>query len=114
MPDPPRHAAPPPAPKPVPEIKARVAPYRPISPALRRWIVLLTLATVVGLPWLMIQPHLKLRAAKAARAEAAALAACPPAAASAAAGCPGSRMPVTVLPVTVLPVRMLPARPGGG
>ena len=76
----------------------RLAPYRPISPALRRWIVLLALATVVGLPWLMIQPHLKLRAARAARAEAAARAACPPDAASAAPGCPGSRMPVMLLP----------------
>ena len=81
------------------EIEPRVAPYRPISPALRRWIVLLALATVVGLPWLMIQPHLKLRDAKATRAKAAALAACPPDAASAAAGCPGSRMPVMVLPL---------------
>ena len=85
-------------PKPAPVIEPRVAPYRPISPALRRWIVVLALATVVGVPWLMIQPHLKLRAAKAARAEAAARAACPPSAASAAPGCPGSRMPVMVLP----------------
>ena len=75
-----------------------MAPYRPISPALRRGIVLLALATVVGVPWLMLQPHLKLRAAKAARAEQAALAACPPGAASAAPGCPGGPMPVRVLP----------------
>ena len=83
---------------PAAEIEPRVLPYRPISPRLRRWIVLLALATVVGLPWLMIQPHLKLRAAKAARAEAAALAACPPDATSAAPGCPGARMPVMLLP----------------
>ena len=81
-----------------PAIAPRVAPYRPISPALRRWIVLLALATVLGLPWLMIQPHLKLRAAKAARAEAAARTACPPDAASAAPGCPGAALSVRLLP----------------
>ena len=86
------------APAPAPEPQPRLAPYRPVSPALRRWILLLVLVTVVGLPWLMIQPHLKLRAAKAARAEAAARAACPHDAASAAPGCPGSRMPVMMLP----------------
>ena len=80
------------------DIAPRLAPYRPISPALRRWIALLALASVVGLPWLMIQPHLRLRAAKAARAEAAGQAACPPGAASAAPGCPGARMPVMLLP----------------
>ena len=96
MPDHRRPAAQPPLP--ATEIEPQLAPYRPISPRLRRWIGLLALATVVGLPWLMIQPHLKLRAAKAARAEAAALAACPPGAASAAPGCPGARMPVMVLP----------------
>ena len=83
---------------PATDIAPQLAPYRPISRALRRWILLLTLASVVGLPWLMIQPHLKLRAAKAARAEAAGHAACPPGAASAAPGCPGARMPVTLLP----------------
>ena len=82
------------------ETQPRVPAYRPISPGLRRWIVLLALATVVGVPWLMIQPHLKLRAAKAARAEAAARAACPPDAASAAPGCPGGRMPVMLLPAS--------------
>ncbi len=87
-----------PTPAPAPETQPRLAPYRPVSPALRRWILLLVLVTVVGLPWLMIQPHLKLRAAKAARAEAAARAACPPDAASAAPGCPGSPMPVMMLP----------------
>ena len=96
MPDRPTTRQPPP--KPAPGIEPRLAPYRPISAGLRRWIVLLALVTVVGVPWLMIQPHLKLRAAKAARAQAAALAACPPGAASAAPGCPGSRMPVIVLP----------------
>lgn len=60
--------------------------------------MLLALATVLGVPWLMIQPHLKLRAAKAARAAAAARAACPQDGASAAPGCPGGRMPVMVLP----------------
>ena len=94
----PRHPPEPAAPAPAPAVEPRVPPYRPISPALRRWIVLLALVTVVGVPWLMIQPHLKLRAAKAARAEAAARAACPPDAASAAPGCPGARMPVMVLP----------------
>ena len=96
MPDRPTTIQPPTEPAPV--IEPRLAPYRPISARLRRWIVVLALATVVGVPWLMIQPHLQLRAAKAARTEAAALAACPPGAASAAQGCPGSRMPVFMLP----------------
>lgn len=96
MPDPRRPAAKPPLL--ATELAPRLAPYHPISPALRRWIVLLALATVVGVPWLMIQPHLKLRAAKAARTEAAGRAACPPDAASAAPGCPGARMPVMLLP----------------
>ena len=59
--------------------------------------MLLTLATVIGLAALMLEPHRLMTAAKAARAEAAALAACPPDAASAAPGCPGSMQPVLIL-----------------
>lgn len=91
------HRPPPAAPK-QPAVEPQLAPYRPISPRLRRWIVVLTLVTALGLALLLLQPQLRLLAAKAARADAAALAACPPGQASAAPGCPGSPMPVRVLP----------------
>lgn len=81
-----------------PAVEPSLPPYRPVSNRLRRWIVLLTGITVVGLTLLMLRPQMQLLAAKAVRADAAALAACPPDAASAAPGCPGSRMPVRMLP----------------
>ena len=81
-----------------PGIAPQWLPYRPITPQRKLLIVALTLATVIGLALLMLQPQRLLSAAKAARAEAAALAACPPGAASAAPGCPGSAMPVLMLP----------------
>jgi hypothetical protein len=83
-----------------PAVEPQLPPYRPVSSRLRRWIVLLTLLTVVAIAVLMLRPQMRLAAAKAARADAAALAACPPDAASAAPGCPGSRMPVLMLPAT--------------
>ena len=75
-------------------------PYRPTTLRHLLLIVLLTLATVLGIALAMLQPHKQLMAAKASRDKAAALAACPPAAVSAAPGCPGSRMEVWVLPAT--------------
>lgn len=87
-----------PPPHPGPAVEPQLDAYRPISPRLRGVIVLLTLATVLVIAVLMLQPHRRLTAAKAARAEAARLAACPPGAASAAPGCPGGRMEVLVLP----------------
>jgi hypothetical protein len=83
-----------------PAVEPRLDPYRPLSSRLRGLIVLLTLATVVLIAVLMLQPHRRLMAAKAARAQAAALAACPVGQASAAPGCPGGRMEVMVLPAT--------------
>lgn len=93
--------APPKPPKPA--VEPVLPPYRPVRGRLRAWIVGLTLVTVVGIAVLMVQPHLQLRAAKAARAEAAARSACPGDAASAAPGCPGSTMPVMVLPAAPRP-----------
>ena len=81
-----------------PAVEPSLPPYQPVSNRLRRWIMVLTLLTVVGLTLLMLRPQMQLLAAKAARADAAALLACPPDAASAAPGCPGSRMPVLMLP----------------
>jgi hypothetical protein len=75
----------------------QLTPFRPVSPRQRRWIVLLTLATVALLAVLMLQPSRELALAKARRAEAAARAACPPGAASIAPGCPGGPMSVIVL-----------------
>ena len=96
---PPGAAGPPRQPaKPGPEAEPQLDAYRPITPRLHGVIVLLTLATVLVIAVLMLQPHRRLTAAKAARAEAARIAACPPGAASAAPGCPGSRMEVLVLP----------------
>ena len=83
-----------------PGIEPQLPPFRPVTPRRKLLIVGLTLATVLGLAALMLEPHRLLTAAKAARAEAAALAACPPDAASAAPGCPGSVMPVLMLPMT--------------
>lgn len=85
-------------PKPAPEVEPQLDAYRPITPRLKGLIVLLTLATVLVIAVLMLQPHRRLTAAKAARAEAARIAVCPPGAASAAPGCPGGRMEVLVLP----------------
>lgn len=65
----------------------------------------LTLATVVLIAVLMLQPSRELAAAKARRAAAAALAACPPGAASVAPGCPGGTMAVKVLPPAPQPQR---------
>ena len=67
------------------------------------WIVLLTLATVIGIALAMLRPQARLSAAKLARAEAARLVACPPGAASALPGCPGSVMPVLMLPAASPP-----------
>ena len=81
-----------------PAVEPRLDAFRPVSARLKGLIVLLTLATVVLIAVVMLQPHRRLMAAKAARAEATARAACPPGQASAAPGCPGGRMDVMVLP----------------
>ena len=80
-----------------PGVAPQLPPYRPVTPSRKLVIVALTLATVIGLALLMLEPNRLLTAAKAARAEAAALVACPPGAASAAPGCPGSMLPVLIL-----------------
>jgi hypothetical protein len=92
-------------PRPAPEVEPQLDAYRPIPRRLKGVIVLLTLATVLVIAVLMLQPHRRLTAAKAARAEAARIAACPPGAASAAPGCPGGRMEVLVLPAPAAPAR---------
>ena len=78
-------------------------PYRPTSRRQRFWIVVLTLATVIGIALAMLRPQARLTAAKLERAEAARLVACPPGAASALPGCPGSAMPLLMLPAPAAP-----------
>jgi hypothetical protein len=61
----------------------------------------LTLATVLGLAYVLQRPHQQLLAVKAARQATA----CQGDAASRPAGCPGARMPVLVLPAPASALR---------
>ena len=74
-------------------------PWRPTTRRHKLLLVALTLATVLGLAYVLQRPHQRLVAAKAARQDAA----CQADAASRPAGCPGAPMPVMVLPVTPTP-----------
>jgi len=69
-------------------------PWRPTSIRQKLWLLALTLATVLGLAYVLQRPHQQLLAVKAARHAAE----CRADAASRPADCPGARMPVMVLP----------------
>lgn len=82
---------PPPSPSPGPP---EITPWRPVSARQRLWLLLLTLATVLGLAYVLQRPHQQLVADKAARHRAL----CAAVVASRPADCPGARMPVLLLP----------------
>ena len=69
-------------------------PWQPTSLRQKLLLAGLTLATVLGLAYLLQRPHQLLLSAKAARH----VAACQADAASRPADCPGARMPVLLLP----------------
>lgn len=70
------------------------APWRPVSARQRLWLLLLTVAMVLGLAHVLQRPHQQLVAHKAAQHQAL----CQGPVASRPADCPGARMPVLLLP----------------
>lgn len=70
-------------------------PWRPTSARQKLVLLAVTLATVLGLAYVLQRPHQQLLALKAARHAAD----CQADAASRPAGCPGARMPVLLLPM---------------
>ena len=81
---------------PTPLLPPEPPPWRPVSARQRLWLLLLTVATVLGLAYVLQRPHQLLVASKAARHHAS----CQGDAASRPPDCPGARMPVLLLPAT--------------